>query len=893
LQTTVSASDIFATASNAPTTQLPADQHASVASPGSVLLPGYEILEELGRGGMGVVYKARHLGLKRLVALKMILSAEHAGAEERARFHAEAEAIAKLHHPNIVQVYDIGEANGKPFFALEYVAGGSLSARVRGEPQPPRDAAQIIEVLARAMDAAHRKGIVHRDLKPANILLMKLTTEHKEDTEKNKKEFSSVLSVSSVVSFSPKITDFGLAKTLDDDAGRTRTGAVMGTPSYMSPEQAGGDTHAIGPATDVYALGAILYELLTGRPPFRGASVLDTLDLVRTQEPVAPGRLVARLPRDLETICLKCLEKDPVRRYPAAAALADDLRRYLDERPILARPVGRWEQLRKFTRRNRLLVGSAVAVSLVLVVGIIGTSLGMARARQAEGVALENLGRAIEAERNVRLELARSHWDNGRLAAGHGRWREAIAMFDQALAAGFEDDIGVRLEKVKALLAIHEATQADQEIATLARRPDLGNRESVLLLLRGDRAMAEWSGKERALADVRRALEIGLPPDDQAYAQALLAEWPQDAAQYLRRALALNPSHSDARQLLFPILMSLGRLEECKQEANTLLAFFPEDPSPRVYLAVVYLAEGDLPSARARIQETESQLGKERTAVLLDMMEVFHSALEAAAASDQPNVPVTLVPRLQAVIAKFQGQFDAQGPTTLDVHAVNMPCLTRVWKPLYTALLASSLGSFSDAMTAQLDEVVAHHPEGVAYFLHATSIIAQAAKQKGPAMLPLLRKAEPSFRKAMDGPCTIPAMRRLARFWGTYLQAILAKPNSTAGPPDLEMRARAAANMRRLLADGKLSPTNWSTLTELALTRLEDCDLARLLAAAGDRQAPGDVRFLRWRAQIELTAGAYHPALDAAAKVLAKEPKDAEALRVRKEATQKLRGNLR
>jgi tetratricopeptide (TPR) repeat protein len=721
--------------------------------------PGYEILEEVGRGGMGVVYKARHLGLKRVVALKMILSAEHAGEDVRSRFRAEAEAIARLQHPNIVQVYDLGEEQGKPYFALE---------------------------------------------------------------------------------------------------------------------------------TDVYALGALLYESLTGRPPFRGASVLDTLELVRSQEPVAPGRLVPRLPRDLETICLKCLEKEPARRYAGAAALAEDLRRYLENRPIQARPVGRWEQLRKFARRNKVLVGSSIAVTLALVLAVIGTSLGMARARRAEGVALKNLGRALEAEKETRRELARSHWDNARMAAGHGRWREAIALYDRALEAGFEDDIAVRLEKLKALLALHENKLAEQEMAALGGRADLGSRQSVLLLLRGDLALGQWSGKEQALADVRRALEQGLPPEDEAYAQALLADWPRDAVGHLRRALKLNPAHPDARQLLLPLLMTLGRFEEGKEEAHTLLAFFPEDPSPRIFLAFLHLLEGDAKAAAARIRETEAQLGKERVAVLLEVVAVLHTAFEAAMASDQPQVSPFLVWRLTALMNEFR-QVDAQGPTAVDFHSVNMPALARVWKPLYAALTASFLTGSPDELAAQLEEVVTHHPEGVAYFLHATANVARATRQKGAAMLPFLRKAESSFRRAADGPCTIPAFRRLARFWGTYSQAILANPDPKRAPPDPEMRARALGNMRRLLADGGLSPDWWANLTELALTRLEDHDLARLLAAAGERQAPKDIRFVRWRAQIELAAGAHRRALEAADKVLARMPKDSDALRVRKEALDRLR----
>jgi serine/threonine-protein kinase len=302
---------------------------------------GYEIVGELGRGGMGVVYKARQLGLNRWVALKMVLAGAHAGGQQLARFRIEAEAVARLQHPNIVQVYEIGESDGLPYISLEFVGGGCLTDKIHRRPQPPREAADLIETLARAMQYAHEHGIVHRDLKPGNVLL--------------------------TPDGMAKITDFGLAKRLEGDSSQTRTGTVLGTPSYMAPEQAAGKKD-VGPAADVYALGAMLYELLAGRPPFQAETVAQTVLQVMRDEPVPPRRLQPPVPRDLETVCLKCLQKEPQRRYASAGALADDLRRFLSDEPILARPVPSWERLARWCRRNpreTLLVG-AVALLLVL-----------------------------------------------------------------------------------------------------------------------------------------------------------------------------------------------------------------------------------------------------------------------------------------------------------------------------------------------------------------------------------------------------------------------------------------------------------------------------------------------------------------------------------------------
>jgi serine/threonine-protein kinase len=349
---------------------VPANGEHPGSDPAAVSIPpGYELLGELGRGGMGVVYKARQVDLGRVVALKMVLAGGHATEADLLRFLAEAEAVAALEHPNLARLYESGRHAGLPYFTLEYLPGGSLADRLATGPLPVREAAGVVEGAARGVAHAHQAGIIHRDLKPANILLASDGT--------------------------AKVADFGLAKRLGAGDGPTTTGSVLGTPSYMAPEQADG-RKGVGPAADVYGLGAVLYECLTGRPPFRASTPLDTILQVVSEEPVPPARLNPQVPRDLDTVCLKCLEKEPRRRYGAAGDLADELRRFLDGRPVLARPVGPLGRGWKWARRNPTVAGLLGAVGLSLMGGTVTTYVQYRAAEANAGAkeaALERVGK--------------------------------------------------------------------------------------------------------------------------------------------------------------------------------------------------------------------------------------------------------------------------------------------------------------------------------------------------------------------------------------------------------------------------------------------------------------------------------------------------------------------
>jgi tetratricopeptide (TPR) repeat protein len=569
------------------------------AIPPRPTVPGYTVLGLLGRGGMGVVYQARQENLHRLVALKVLLAGDHAGPGDLTRFRREAEAVARLQHPNIVQVFDVGEHQGRPYLALELVAGGSLAQRLAGTPQSPRAAAELVETLARAMQHAHEQGIVHRDLKPANVLL----------------SFSGATSaplserpLSEVV---PKITDFGLAKWLDAEASHSHSGAIVGTPSYMAPEQAANRPGQIGPATDVYALGALLYECLTGRPPLRGATLLETLEQVRLQDPVPPRLLQPRVPRDLDTICLKCLQKEARKRYASARELAEDLRRFLAGEPIKARPIGAWGHAVKWARRRP----AAAALIAVSVLG--GAALLMTLVLSNVRIAREKAQAERQRERaEANLELARQAVDDYITKVGQDprlRQHDLEGLRKQLLrsALGFYqqfaqqrgDDPQVQAERGRAYQRLGFVTQQvgddaealglyEQAAALFDRlahdHPDVADHRRQLAAAhndlghlhlgagRHDRAEAEY----RQALDLRRRLAEDSPSD--ADLQADLARThvslgtvyritgrPDDGESALRTAAGLlealvreHPKHAGFQADLAACLNNLGLLHQ-------------------------------------------------------------------------------------------------------------------------------------------------------------------------------------------------------------------------------------------------------------------------------------------------------------------------------------------
>ena len=542
-------------------------------------LPGFELLGELGRGGMGVVFKARQVRLGRTVALKMILAGGLADARGVARFRAEAEALGRLQHPNIVQVYEVGEHNGLPFFALEYCAGGSLAAKSGGAPQPPRKAAGLVAVIAEAMQAAHSAGIVHRDLKPANILL--------------------------TGNGIPKITDFGLAKRTDSVAGPTRTGEAMGTPAYMAPEQLGEGT-PVGPAADVYALGAVLYDLLTGRPPFLGESEVNTIWMLMTQDPVPLRRLQPKAPADLEVICDRCLQKDPARRYPSAAALAEDLRLFLAGSPIRARPAGPWERTVKWVRRKP----TAAALAAVSVLAGLGAAVGgtvwavqvrAERDRAEAALAEAESSRAEAAARRAEAEAARAEADAQRRRAETGL-KIAKAAVDKYFTGVSQNQLlatpglaDLRHELLGSAAEFYERLSAHRGDGPVGRREFA-------------RALARLAGAELELGRFDKA--------EEHYRRA--------ADEYAALGDEAADEIADVHGSLSRVMYKLGRADEGLAEARRGEALWtrlaearPDDPQIRLHLSrarnnvASLLAEAGRHAEAVAAHESALQLAEE------------------------------------------------------------------------------------------------------------------------------------------------------------------------------------------------------------------------------------------------------------------------------------------
>jgi tetratricopeptide (TPR) repeat protein len=832
--------------------------------PAGARVGGYEVLGELGRGGMGVVYQARQAGLNRVVALKMIRGGPYAGSDAAARFRREAEVVARLQHPNIVQVFEVDEHDGAPFLAMEYVAGGSLGRRLAGAPLPARTAAGLVETLARAAEFAHGHGVIHRDLKPANVLLQPVPGAEPPGADGPAVDLARV---------TPKVVDFGLAKFAAGAGDPTLSGAVLGTPGYMAPEQARGDAKAAGPGADVYALGAILYECLTGRPPFRGETALDTLHLATTQEPVPPAALNPKVPRDLETVCLKCLEKDPARRYATAAALADDLDHFLRAEPVQARLPSAAYRLHKFAQRHTALLAAAAAVFLALAVGLAGTAVGLVRARAARD-------RAVKAEQDTRDLLAESYAQAARLALQRGAWREALTNLDQALDAGHPARTWLGLQKVRAWCAVHDVARAARDLDALAGRDDLGDLAGPVLLWQADLALgraADRAAEDRALALARQALDRGLPPPEAGYARGLLAPTSADAVRHFRQALAADPFHQQASGMLGLTLIALGRMAEAREHVTFARKVFPDDPTFAVLLAMILGWEEDLAAGRAALDASLGQLDARQARAarrLFDFARQFRQVAETINGDPfgaLPLVSVRLVPVIAGTVAELRSLRGGPG----EAGGLLLPLPPVVTRAFHNPAVFPALlwGGDPGPAIAELERAFRVHPDALIAFAHG--VLAANAHR--------LAEAERAFLAAADATSLLPVQRG-ALAAALFCQWELADQETAARG---ERLGQAVQTAHRLIARGRLSPTQAALVASVTIEAGE-YDLARGVIRDWERQAPRDVLLWRKRLDVAFRAGDYGSAVAAADTILQRLPGDADARRLRAAAVERL-----
>ena len=750
--------------------------------------PGHESLGKIGRGGMGTVYRARDPELDRIVAIKTIAEGRHATTDQRERFRAEARAVARLRHPNIITIHAIGEHEAQPYLVLEFAAGGSLAERLIEKPMTPREAAVLLETLARAVHAAHQAGVVHRDLKPSNILL--------------------------TADGVPKVSDFGLAKLMDADGGRTVTGQVMGSPSFMAPEQAEGRTRDVGPAADVYALGSILYQALTGRPPFLGESQIETLKLVVSNDVVPPCRLRPDVPRDLETICLRCLEKDPARRYPDALAMADDLRRYLDGRTILARRTGAVEQAWRWCRRNPGLAGASLTAAALLAALIVGAAAAaivyrkqrdriaddLVRIGRSEAAARDERDRAVAAESSANRSRAEMRSvlefvQNRVLAAARPR--------DQEGGLGREVSLRTALDVAESGI---EKSFKDQPVVEASIRTALG--ETYYYLGEPELALRQT---ERAVA--LRRQHLGPDHPDTLLASDNLAHFYMDAGRVdeaialladslERRRSSLGPDHPatiTSKNDLAVVYQAAGRMrealplyEEALQQRRAKLgsdhadAMFSINNLASAYRATGRFAEA-LPLYEEALRRRRATLGPDHPETLMSMNNLANFYREQGRYAEA-------IPLLREALTKQRERLGPDHPDTL----LSMSNLALAYQNAGRVLEAIPL--LEESLQRRRSKLGPDHPET----LVSMNNLAVGYKEAGRLAdsLPLLEEAWERRRstRGPEHPQTLRSASNLAFF---YL---------ATRPSQAETLLRETLSIRE-----KRFPDDWSTFEAMSL----------------------------------------------------------------------------
>ena len=857
------------------------------------------------RGNLGEVFVGYDEELNREVALKQIQARYAADPNSRARFVLEAEATGALEHPGIVPIYGLGRrSNGQLFYAMRFIRGESLKQAISrlheaiasGQAAAEQSLA-LRQILRRFMDVcntmayAHSRGLLHRDLKPGNIMLG---------------PFGETL-----------VVDWGLAKPLGksngaDDAlppwtpsaagamDQTQAGAAVGTPHYMSPEQAAGRIDELTPASDIYSLGAVLYTVLTGRAPMSGSETREVMRRVIAGEFPPPRSVNPRVAPALEAVCLKAMSLRPADRYGSARALAEDVERWLADEPVSARSEPWLDRARRWIRRHQTAVLTTTALLLTAVVGL---ALGnvLIRAEQKRTADQRNAARASakqakqeaenarKAEENTRRLLANSYADGARLASQRGAWRTALTQYDQALAAGYPDSVGLRLAKIQAWLAIDEKRDAFREIEALAKRQDLGPYHAQVLLRQADLGLRRDLTAEGRRNLVRTALAEGLPAADESYARSLLADTSPEVAKHLRRTLELDPFHVQATERLGSLLFWMGERQALRDLLGKAELLVPDDPGPMLLRAELMAVEGNLDAANRQVEKVarKTRRSVERQGrLLIEFLYNYRDfdavMLDGRAPEKKPagrggggTLPhyAAILGDIAEIAAAVRGDIDTE---TMSVAAFP-PHLVRAVRPFPLALIAATLGRREPLLRAA-EELHRVHPEGAVALFYAFKLMEEQR----------LEDAERIFLEAADLPHQMNCKRM------TQLGAIVVERqmlDRKNAPADLKERIRA--NIRAYM---KLNPpgdhSRFPFLIQLAFD-VADFDLARSITADWIRQAPADPDALAWRATTELRSQSFGNAITSAREALRRKPDHSLAHAVLDKAPARLREQVR
>lgn len=820
-------------------------------------IPDYEMIEALGRGGMGLVYKARHLKTDRLVALKIIRPdrIEHLTDSDREqaidRFRNEALAAAKLDHDNIVTVYDVGDAEDVQYYAMRLVDGESLADKVRQGPLDSRTAATYMEAAARGLHEAHQSGVLHRDIKPHNIMI-----ERRQDRA--------------------LIADFGLAKLREGGHTATLSGEVFGSPPYMSPEQAI-DAGAVTVVSDVYGLGATLYHLLTGRPPFQGANPVKTLKQVIEQEPAAPREINADVDPNIETICLKCLAKERSRRYQDAKELADDLRRYLNDEPILAKPVGRIERLRKFARRNRAVVTAGGVAFLVLIVGLIGTSLAL-------GWALDEKAKREQVNLST-LEQA------GDLAYQRGQWQTALNSYESATAGYDEPPQTLRIKRARTLIAMQQSQEAQQEMQRLLDEAS-GNPSGNVLLAAAEAEAADFKSTDKGAAYYRQALQTqDLSPADEAYAQAVLSVDLNQAILLAEKAIELDPFRKDAQDFLITLYALNGQTTKLRTKLVALKHMYPEDPGYVLIEAVLATLDGHLDKAIQDVDTLREAIGDERLRSMKRQLKILDTftAMLAGAATGQLETSET--PAALAQLNELVGLID--GTNVVSLAPLSNATTYPVMQPMIEAapsIYVKMASGYPVTAHQEFETLCRSYPMHELLMVHAL-LKFNRSFEEGVSRREALLACQASALRAIKTPKIVSRIPPVAHTALAGAHSELFFGNLLEGEELRRAKDACRDNLITLLQMASDPNDRWNDWIRNQLWMLvttatvaEQNDLARSFVDLWMEDEPNSAEALSWMALIEKRDGNLVSAIEWADKALAIDPQKDRALKARSAA---------